>query len=287
MHNPPDIAERISGKTLSWTVVVAIALGAIVLFNYWASFQPLATLAYAGIVLAIAGLANVAIPFCFLGVRRRLVGALVFAGGAALAAAALLWPAAMIRVAQPRTVLDDILPEYQFGERHTVRAHARPEQVIQAAREATWGDLESLVTLVKIRGAVLRHPYRETGAFSPDKRILDAFAASGYVSGGSAREVVMAGGVDVQAKRVIAVQSLQEFAGLRKPGVVKMAFTFYAEDAGGGWSTVTTETRMVVVGASSRGPAIYWRLIVPGSGLLRREWLEGIKRRAEGLGNRG
>ena len=28
----------------------------------------------------------------------------------------------------------------------------------------------------------------------------------------------------------------------------------------------------------------YWRLIVPGSGLLRRQWLDGIKRRAESAG---
>ena len=32
-----------------------------------------------------------------------------------------------------------------------------------------------------------------------------------------------------------------------------------------------------------RGMAIYWRLIVPESGLLRRQWLEGIKERAEGM----
>jgi len=35
----------------------------------------------------------------------------------------------MIRVAQPRTHLDDILSEYQFFERHSARIHARPEQL--------------------------------------------------------------------------------------------------------------------------------------------------------------
>ena len=37
----------------------------------------------------------------------------------------------MIHVAQHRTVLDDIMPEYQFFERHSARIHARPEQVMQ------------------------------------------------------------------------------------------------------------------------------------------------------------
>lgn len=268
-------------KAVSWTVVAAIALGAILLFNYWASFQPLATLSYAGIVLAVAGLANVAIPFRFRGLRRRRTGALVMLGGVALALVALFWPAATIRVAHHKTLFDDVVPEYQFGERHTVRVHAGREQVMQAVHEATWGDLKSLNTLLRIRGAVLRHPYREGGAFSPEKRVLDVFTASGYIMGGTDHEIVMAGGADTQAKRVLAVHSLQEYADLHQPGVVKMAFTFYTEDAGGGWSTVTTETRMAVEGGSIREPAVYWRLIVPGSGLLRREWLEGIKRRAE------
>lgn len=33
--------------------------------------------------------------------------------------------------------------------------------------------------------------------------------------------------------------------------------------------------------ATRQGMARYWRLIVPGSGLLRRQWLDGIKKRAE------
>ena len=268
-------------RAVSWLVVGAIALGAVALFNYWASFQPLSTLAYTGIVVALAGLANAAIPFRFLGVRQRRVGALAFAGGVALAVTALYWPAAMIRVAQHKTLFDDVVPQYQFGEKHSVRVHARPEQAIAAARAATWGDLRSLDTLMKIRGEVSGHPYHDSGVFSGDKRILDSFVASGYVMGGDEHEVVLAGGADTQAGRPLAVHSLQEYAAFRKPGAVKMAFAFYAEDAGGGWCNLTAETRMVVEEGSSRGPAIYWRLIVPGSGLLRREWLEGIKRRAE------
>ena len=87
-------------------------------------------MAYSGIVLAFAGLVNLILPFRFLGVRKRIVGAFILAGGVALTSAALFWPAPMIRVAQPRTHLDDILSEYQFFERHSARIHARPEQVM-------------------------------------------------------------------------------------------------------------------------------------------------------------
>jgi len=97
----------------------------------------------------------------------------------------------MIRVAQPRTHLDDILSEYQFFERHSARIHARPEQVIQAIRQSTFGDIKSLVTLLKVRGAALR--IHDTDDSLHYKRVLDAFAASGYLSQGNEHEVVMFG----------------------------------------------------------------------------------------------
>jgi len=269
-----------SFKAVAWTLLAAMAIAGILLFNYWAAYQPLSTLVYSGIVLALAGLANLVLPFRFLGVRKRAVGALILAGGVALALVALLWPAPMIRVAQHRTRLDDFMPEYQFNERHSTRVHARPDQVIQAARQATFSDMTSLVALLRIRGAVLRLPVH-AGDWQ-DQRILDAFSASGYLSGGSEHEIVMLGVVNAREKRRPDLHSLQQAADYRAPGAVKMAFNFKVEDAGGGWSAITTETRVLALDdATSRGMGRYWRLIVPGSGLLRLQWLDGIKRRAE------
>jgi len=269
---------------VAWTLLTAMALAGILLLNHWASYQPLSTLVYSGIVLALCGLANLALPFRFLGIRKRAVGALVLAGGVGLAIAALLWPAPIIRVAQHRTVLDDSMPEYQFSERHAARIHARPEQVIQAIRQSTFGDMKSLVTLLKIRGAALR--IHDNGDTFQDKRILDAFLASGYLSGGSDHEILTLGVVNVREKRRPDLHTLQECANYREQGAVKMAFDFTVDDAGGGWSTMRAETRVVVLDdATSRGMGRYWRLIVPGSGLLRLQWLEGIKRRAESMPN--
>jgi hypothetical protein len=270
-----------SSRVAGWILLAVFALAAVVLFNHWASFQPLSALAYAGMVLALAGLANLALPFRFLGIRRRSAGAVIFGGGLALTAVALLWPAPMLRVAVPGSHLDDVLPEYQFSERHSLRIHARPEQVMQAVRGSTWGDLPSLTTLLKIRGAVLREPWRDTGAFARDQGVLEAFRASGFFFGGSDHEILIAGAIDMRARRRPELHSLQEVADYREQGWIKNAFDFEVKDAGGGWSTLTTETRMAVQPELSRGPAIYWRLIVPGSGLLRREWLRSIRRRAE------
>jgi len=271
-----------SSKAVAWTLLAAMAITAVLLFNYWASYQPVSTLAYSGIVLALGGLANLALPFRLLGIRKRSTGALILAGGVGLTAAALLWPAPTIRVAQHRTRLDDVMPEYQFSERHSARIHARPERVMQAVRQSTFGDMKSLVTLLEIRGAVLRT--HDTGAFLRNMRVVDAFSASGYLLGGSEREIVMAGVVDVRAKSRPEVRTLPELAEYREQGAVKMAFDFNVEDVGGGWSTISTETRVVATDDSTRrGMGRYWRLIVPGSGLLRLQWLEGIKKRAESM----
>ena len=271
-----------SFKAVAWTLLAAMAFTTLLLFNYWAAYQPLSMLAYSGIVLALCGLANLAIPFRFLGIRKRAIGALVLVAGVILALTALLWPAPTIRVAQPRTRLDDVMPEYQFFERHSARIHARPEQVVQAVRQSTFGDMKSLVTLLKIRAAALR--LHDTGDFLLNKRVLDAFSESGYLYDGTEHEIVMFG-VGNPSRRP-ELRSLQEFAAYREQGAVKMAFDFNVKDAGGGWSTISTETRVLALDDfTRRGTGRYWRLIVPGSGLLRRQWLEGIKKRAESMPN--
>jgi hypothetical protein len=92
----------------------------------------------------------------------------------------------------------------------------------------------------------------------------------------------MFGAVNAREQRRADVRTAEQFVAYHEPGGVKMAFDFRAEDEGGGWSTISTETRVVATDPATRGGmGRYWRLIVPGSGLLRRQWLDGIRRRAE------
>lgn len=270
-----------SRKAVAWILLAVLAFAAVLLFNYWAAYQPLSTLVYSGMVLAIAGLANLIIPFRFLGVRKRLTGALLLVGGIVLAFGALSWPAATLRVDQPKTLLDEVTPQYQFYEKHSIRVHARPSQVIQAVQESTFGDLKSFSALMRVRSAALLS--RDKGVSLLQRRVLEAFSASGYVSGSSDREVVMCGVVDPRATRRPEIHTLQDCGDYRRGGL-RLAFNFTADDAGNGWSTVTTETRVMTMDdATRRGMGRYWRLIVPGSGLLRRQWLSSIKQKAESM----
>ncbi|HLH08348.1 MAG TPA: hypothetical protein VKW78_14005 [Terriglobales bacterium] len=271
-----------SFKAVAWTLLAVFGFGAVLLFNYWAAYQPLSTLVYAGMVLTVAGIANVAVPFRLLGIRKRALGAFILAAGVGLTIAALSWPAPTIRVAQSGNRLDEIMPEYQFFEKHSARIHARPAQVLQAVRESKFGDLKSLSALMRVRAAAFRIP-DEGGSFL-DKPILDSFAASGYATGANEHEILVAGGANVRAGRPMEVRTLQEFVDYRQPGAVKIAFNFTTEDAGDGWSLVSTETRVLATdNLTRRGMGRYWRLIVPGSGLLRLQWLDAVKKRAESM----
>jgi hypothetical protein len=67
-----------------------------------------------------------------------------------------------------------------------------------------------------------------------------------------------------------------------KPGFAVTTINFLVEDAGSSECTITTETRVYATNASARRRfAAYWRVIYPGSALIRREWLRAIARRAE------
>jgi len=72
------------------------------------------------------------------------------------------------------------------------------------------------------------------------------------------------------------------FASFAQRGYVKVAFNLKVDDAGDGWTTVSTETRLHALDPGSlRATAAYWRLIYPGSGMLRTMWLQAARNRAE------
>jgi len=78
----------------------------------------------------------------------------------------------------------------------------------------------------------------------------------------------------------------EDFKALREPGFAIAAMNFLVEDAGSGACIVTTETRIYATDASARRRfARYWRVIYPGSALIRRMWLRAVKRRAEAAGS--
>jgi hypothetical protein len=177
-------------------------------------------------------------------------------------------------------VIDDFLPTYDVNEVHSVTTRAAPASVMQAIRELTPREVPLLVALMAVRSlpAVLR------GRRPPVRgRLLDGFRRAGFAELHAAPDELVFGGIgrfwraDGGLRRVEAYE-FREFA---EPGWAKAAFNFEVERVGER-TVVTTETRIAATDdASRRSFGRYWRLIGPGSAVIRVAWLRAIRRRAE------
>lgn len=77
-------------------------------------------------------------------------------------------------------------------------------------------------------------------------------------------------------------KNVEEFLAFDQPGFAKAVMNFRIANAMNERVTVTTETRIYSSDTRTRAKfALYWRLIYPGSALIRVMWLKAIKRRAE------
>lgn len=73
----------------------------------------------------------------------------------------------------------------------------------------------------------------------------------------------------------------EDFRAFAKEGSVKAAWNLRVAEAGPGRTRLTTETRVRCLGPAARRKfRLYWALIRPFSGLIRRRMLAGVKRRA-------
>jgi hypothetical protein len=82
---------------------------------------------------------------------------------------------------------------------------------------------------------------------------------------------------------LVGIAGSVDFKEFDRPGYVKVAMNFHLAEIAGG-CRVSTETRVLATDSSARWKfAVYWRIIYPGSALIRRMWLAAIKRRAEAV----
>lgn len=190
--------------------------------------------------------------------RMRRRGVWAFVVGIVSVLTAIFWPAREQSVTLVGSHLDEIMPRWQFEERHEIRIGASPGRIWAAIRDVTPREIRLFQTLTAIRRfgcsgeeSILNAPDHEP--------ILAVATRTGFrvLVDDVPRELVI--GMHV-APQVFAV----------------MNFCVGVD------GRVTTETRVFAqTDAGRRKFAVYWRIIRPGSGIIRRSWLEAIKRRAE------
>lgn len=263
---------------------VLIVGGAGLLFL--ASLGPLqwpTVFAYSGLVIVLCGLAGVVWPPRWLGVATRKEAAFAALGGLVLLGIGLFWPV-RTHTSAGTSRLDAFLPAYDFEEVHSVRVHAPPDRAMEAVRQVTFADLGVMQTLGRIR-AVAMGNLKDTAAPPPKPviELISTFKTGFFPLENTDREFIfgMAGQPWNNAARPARLKP-DEFPSWMLPGNVKIASNLLVEDAGNGWSRVVTETRVLATDDSARRTmARYWRLIYPGSAMIRKSMLNAIQVRAE------
>jgi hypothetical protein len=240
------------------------------------------SLVYVGLVVALLGAVSIVKPPSFLRIPNRAVAAGLVAFGVALGIVGILLPCPVGRSARPATRIDEFVPAFQFAELHETHVHAPPAQVWVALRAVTASEIRLFRALTWIRSP--RWPWSRTResilAPSSSKPILDVALAGGFVvlAEEPGRELV----VGFLPCRTPSARTSQEFLSLERPGDCRAALNFLLEDRGPAGTRLTTETRVFATDEPAlRGFRRYWRLIYPGSAIIRHSWLAAIKRRAE------
>jgi hypothetical protein len=234
------------------------------------------------LAVVVVGLVSLVRPLRFLKIRTRRVALLVLGSGLALLIVGLSLPVSPPRLSGPRMAIDEVLPSYQFGEAHEIRIAAPPDRVLTAARAVTAREIRLFLLLTWLRSP--RWPGSGSeGILNPsaDRPILDVALQSGFVllREEAGREIVFGAIVCCDARR--PPRSAGEFTALQG-SLARAVMNFHVEDAGGGGTRLVTQTRIAASDArAERVFARYWRLIYPGSALIRRLWLRAIKTRAE------
>lgn len=193
-------------------------------------------------------------------------------------------PAGEKKIAARETLLDDFVPAYQFDELHSIQIKAPRERVYAAIRDVTPNEISLFATLTWIRRlgrsekeSILNPP--------PNEPILSLAMRTSFMKLAEEpdREIVV--GTLVAAPKGVRPKkdsTPDDFKALHTPGFALAAMNFRLADTGNGETLLTTETRVYATDASTRRKfAAYWRVIYPGSSLIRVMWLRAIRRRAE------
>lgn len=216
--------------------------------------------------------------------RTRRQGAYPLAAGLAVSIGALLLPTDESRIESPSTRLDEFSPLFEFRERHSVPIDAPKVLVWEAVKTVTADEISFFRELTWVRR--LGRPGPESILNAPERLpILEVATRTSFLllAEEPGREIVI--GTVVLAPpgtNFSGERSPERFRSLEAPGFAKATMNFLLEDKGGETCILSTETRVHATDPSARRRfAAYWRVIYPGSALIRRTWLGAIRQRAE------
>lgn len=172
------------------------------------------------------------------------------------------------------------MPVWQFREFHSIRVAAPPQRVHQAIENVRADEISLFGALTWIRrgGRPLPEGILNAGNREP---LIDVAVRGGFVrlANEAPREIVI--GTAVHTPRGASDTLGPRLFSDPPAGYALAAMNFLVTPDGPAASIVSTETRVYATSpAARRRFGAYWRVIYPGSALIRRMWLRAVERRA-------
>lgn len=237
---------------------------------------------YTSVIFALVGAFGVVRPLRRVHRGRRLHAAVMLLIGLA-AAYAISRSMPRAQSSAERHGIDEFAPTFHFREHHEATIAAPKVRVFEAIRAVTAEEIALFRTLTWIRR--FGQPGPDSIMNAPERQpILEVATKGGFLLLHEAAPNEIVVGTIVVAPpgaRRPEIFGAQEFKQFRSPGFAIAAMNFRVEETGGA-SRVITETRVFATDqAALRRFTPYWRVIFPGSSILRTTWLRAIKRRAE------
>ena len=180
--------------------------------------------------------------------------------------------------------IDEFAPVFHFREHHETTIAAPPTSVYSAIRAVSADEIALFETFTWIRRFGRSGP--ESILNAPQHQpIIDVATKTGFLllREDPPREVVI-GAIVVAPPGTSRPKQFGagDYQQLSLPGFAKATMNFRIEEMHSGVSKVVTETRVFATDrVALRRFTPYWRLIFPGSAILRMTWLRAIKSRAE------
>jgi hypothetical protein len=258
---------------------------------------------YLGLVTMFVGGVSAIKPLRFLAIHSRWQALAVVSVGLIVVVIGGALPARETRVSNARTHLDDFMPAWQFSEFHTLQVTASKEKVYTALNQVTADEILFFRTLIWIRRFGRPGPESILNP-SPETPLLETATRTTFIvlAEEPQQEIVVgtlvAAPPNWHSSGKKTPEGFKALAASRQSGFALAAMNFRLEDcpappqgktgaaspataSSAACTLLTTETRVFATDASTRRRfARYWRVIYPGSSLIRRMWLRAIRKRA-------
>ena len=183
--------------------------------------------------------------------------------------------------------IDQYAPSFQFRELHDTIVKAPPDRVFAAIKAVSASEIALFNAFTWIRRGGAEGP---ESLLNPPatKPILDVATSTGFMLllEQPPQEVVI-GAVLVAPPGTTRPDKFtpDDYKRITAPGFAMATMNFRVEPAADQASRLSTETRVFATDRETVGLFTpYWRMIFPGSAILRITWLRAIKTRAEKTG---